>query len=227
MRSEINRAWALVVALAVALLASTAGYGQAGGEHEDDNRVLMDILDDDAVLIVREEDGRELVRVIGRNRIVHRQRVAWSDELDYDSGRGTAVMTGNVEVIDEGEDNLTLHADHVELNLDDETATATGNVRFVQGDTHGRSDRLHYGEYARVKAAIDAELSRRNEAALQSVREALAEFASGDRVLLLVGRVELEDGERSFNTELAVINTRSDAVLSLGRSSARLPGPQD
>jgi len=37
--------------------------------------------------------------------------------------------------------------------------------------------------------------------------------------------VDVRDGEREFQSEFVIINTRDDATVSLGRSAARLPGP--
>jgi len=57
------------------------------------------------------------------------------------------------------------------------------------------------------------------------VQETLQSFRDDDPIIVLKGRVDVRDGEREFQSEFVIINTRDDATVSLGRSAARLPGP--
>ncbi|MFO7311221.1 MAG: hypothetical protein C0P61_004080 [Bacillota bacterium] len=226
----------LAGALALVFCMTAIGHGQAGGEtgagtagtepRAGGDQIIMDILDEDALLLVQRVDGRDVVRVLGRSQVRHRQRTAWANELEYDEGAGRAVMRGDVELVDEGDEPLNVVAGYLELDLDTEAALARGNVRFVRGDGRGRADELHYGEYAQLQPVIAAELAARrtNAAAVQAF---LADFLPEDRVLVLIGNVDMQEGDREFAAEFVVINTRNEALLSVGRSAARLPGPAD
>lgn len=193
----------------------------------DKTPITMDILADDAVLVISKSDGRDIVRVIGRTRIDHKSRSVWTDELEYDEDAGYAVMNGDVELVDTGDDALNLNAAYLELDLNTEAAYARDDVRFQRDDAAGTSDVLHYGEYAELAAIIDAELSRRTPAAANAVRSVLSTFLADDKVLILQGTVDMIEGEREFRSEFVVINTRDDAMVSLGRSAATLPAPGD
>lgn len=201
-----------------------AGDSQAADQAAD--QIVLDILDEDALLIMSRVDGRDVVRVLGRNVVRHRERVVWSDELEYDQADGRAVMTGDVELVDEGDDPLQLSAAYLELDLDNETAMARGQVRFTQDEVRGTAEVFHYGEYSRLRSVIEAEFSARRAGAA-AIEAALADFLPDDRVLVLIDGVELQDGDREFITDFVVVNTRSDALLSVGRSAARLPGPDE
>ncbi|REJ32192.1 MAG: hypothetical protein DIU83_09245 [Bacillota bacterium] len=178
-------------------------------------------------MFIAKVDGRDLVRVIGRTRLEHGSRTVWTDELEYDEEAGTARMQGDVELVDEGEDALSLTSQVLRLDLNSEAATATGNVRFTRGEASGTADELYYGRYADLRSVIEAELAARPDAVRRAVGETLGAFLDDDDVLVLRGRVDMKDGEREFQSEFVVINTRDDALVSLGRSSARLPGPEN
>ncbi|HEY8417943.1 MAG TPA: hypothetical protein VIK93_07905 [Limnochordales bacterium] len=218
-------------ALALALLLVAAGgqalaqaeTSDAGGDPED--QIIMEILDEDALLLVSRAEGRDVVRVLGRNVVRHRQRVVWSNQLEYDEEQRRAVATGDVELVDEGDEPLELFADYVELDLDNETAFARGHVRFTRDQLRGSAEEMHYGDYALLQAFIEEELrARRAGAAVETV---LAEFLPDDAVLVLMGAVHLNDGDREISTDFVVHNTRSEALFSVGRSAARLPGPEE
>lgn len=187
--------------------------------------ITMLIMDDDAVLLITKVEGRDVVRVIGRTQIDHRTRSVWTNELEYDEEAGRAVMTGDVELTDDGDDGLHLTSDHLELNLNTEAALAIGDVRFTRQNAGGTAHELHYGEYSDVYAVIEAELSIRPEAVRHMVQDSLTGFAPDDKVLVLRGQVDMKDGEREFQSEFVIMNTRDDAMVSLGRSAATLPGP--
>lgn len=229
-RAGRTAAWLLALALAFspAALAQEDGGAEADGAEGGGRRpVVMTILDDDAVMFIAKVDGRDLVRVIGRTRLEHGSRTVWTDELEYDEEAGTARMQGDVELVDEGEDGLSLTSQALRLDLNSEAATATGNVRFTRGEASGTADELYYGRYADLRSVIEAELAARPDAVRRAVGETLGAFLDDDDVLVLRGRVDMKDGEREFQSEFVVINTRDDALVSLGRSSARLPGPEN
>src|SRR5690606_41083554 len=93
----------LAGALALVFCMTAIGHGQAGGETGAGNagtepraggdQIIMDILDEDALLLVQRVDGRDVVRVLGRSQVRHRQRTAWANELEYDEGAGRAVRS--------------------------------------------------------------------------------------------------------------------------------------
>ncbi len=228
MRSGWRYLWGLCLALTFLLAALAPGHAQGAGEGGagGDDEIVLNILDEDALLVVQRVDGRDVVRVLGRSQVSHRRRVAWSDELQYDEGQRRVVLRGAVELMDQGDDPLDLAADLLELDLDTEAALARGNVRFTQEDARGSAEELHYGEYAQLLPVIEAQLAARrsSSAALQSL---LVDFLPGDRILVLIGNVQVEDADRAFSAEFVVLNTRTDALLSVGRSAARLPGPAD
>jgi len=217
-------------ALALALLLAASGsalaqeqMGGASGDPED--HVIMELLDEDALLLVSRVEGRDVVRVLGRNVVRYRQRVVWSNQLEYDEELSRAVVTGDVELFDEGEEPLELLADYVELQLDDETALARGNVRFSQDNLRGSAEEMHYGDFSLLQPFIEEQLrARRAGSAVETV---LAEFLPDDAVLVLMGAVQLYDADRTFNADFVVYNTRSEVLFSIGRSAARLPGPEE
>lgn len=213
-------AWLAVAALGGAAAAQADEQGAAQREP-----VTMSILDDDAVLLVAKVDGRDVVRVFGRTKVEHKSRAVWADELEYDEGASRATLTGGVELIDEGEEGLNLSARYLELDLNTDAATATGDVRFRRGEAQGAADELYYGTFEELRGVIDAELAGRSEAVRRAVEETLQSFRADDKVIVLKGRVDVKDGDREFQSEFVVINTRDDATVSLGRSAARLPGP--
>ncbi|OUM99421.1 MAG: hypothetical protein BAA04_08890 [Firmicutes bacterium ZCTH02-B6] len=236
MKTGWRKVWSLAVTLVVVLCVAAAVQAQTGVETgpgaadqasgDAGSQIVMDILDEDALLLVQRLDGRDVVRVLGRSQVQHRQRTAWSNELEYDEGASRAVLRGDVELVDQGDDPLNLNADYVELDLDTDAAVARGSVRFVRQEARGRAEQLHYGDYAQLIPVIETELAARrtNAAAVQAV---LGEFLPDDRLLVLIGNVDMQDGDRAFTAEFVVINTRNEALLSVGRSAARLPGPGD
>lgn len=220
--------WALLFALFLTAAPGTVAATQEGGDGASDREpVIMTILDDEAVMLVTKVDGRDVVRVFGRTQVEHGTRSAWADELVYEEAAGRATLTGDVELVDEGEDGLDLTAQKVELDLNVDAATATGGVRFRRGDATGAADELYYGTYEDLRFVIEAELAARSEVVRRAVEETLRSFRDDDKVLVLKGRVDVKDGEREFQSEFVVINTRDDATVSLGRSAARLPGPEE
>lgn len=202
---------------------AAAGQAAAG----DKEPITLDILDDDALLLIRKTDGRDIVHVLGRAVIRHKERTVETDELVYDEESSYAIMDGDVRLTDTGEDGLNLTADHLELDLNSEAALARGDVRFVRKESRGAADVLRHGEYESLQAEIDAALAGRPAATVERVRAVLQTFLPDDKVLLLEGNVDLVDGDREFRSELVVINTRDDALVSVGRSAAVLPGPED
>ncbi len=185
----------------------------------------MTIMDDDAVMLITKVDGRDVVRVFGRTRVDHGSRSVWADELEYDEEASRAVMTGAVELVDEGDDGLNLTAQFLQLDLNTEAATATGDVSFRRGEAEGVADELYYGEFEELQAVS----KRRWRPVLRPCAghvETLSSFLADDKVLVLQGRVDMKDGEREFQSEFVIVNTRDDAMVSLGRSAARLPGPE-
>lgn len=217
------RARSVVLAALLVLAIGVVASAQTDGTAKEP--VTMVIMDDDAVLLIAKVEGRDVVRVFGRTQIDHRTRSVWTDELEYDEEAGYAVMTGSVELVDAGDDGLQLTADFLELNLNTEASVARGDVRFARQDASGTADELHYGEYAEVKAVIETELSARSDAVRRMINDTLAGFLADDKVLVLMGRVDMKDGDREFQSEFVIINTRDDAMVSLGRSAATLPGP--
>ena|GEM_PF-2542788 len=220
---------ALVTLLAGLLLAAGAAQGawaqaDEAGEVEREP-VTMTIVDEDAVLLVTRVDGRDVVRVIGRTQVEHKSRAVWADQLEYDEAAGRATLTGSVELVDEGEDALNLTAQYLELDLNTDAAKAAGDVRFRRGEASGSADELYYGSYQELRALIEAELAGRSESVRRAVQETLQSFRDDDTIIVLKGRVDVRDGEREFQSEFVIINTRDDATVSLGRSAARLPGP--
>lgn len=207
--------------------AATIASAQAEGQPPGKQPITLDILDDDALLLISRTDGRDIVHVSGRARIRHKDRTVWTDELEYDEQQSYAVMHGAVELIDDGEDGLNLTAEHLELDLNTEAALARGDVQFVRADTRGNADSLRYGEYSRLRADIEAALAGRPATVAERVLGAIGSFLADDKVLLLEGDIDLIDGERQFRSELVVINTRDDALVSIGRSVATLPGPDE
>lgn len=189
--------------------------------------ITLDILDDDALLLISRGDGRDIVHVSGRARILHKDRTVWTDELLYDEQQSYAVMDGAVELVDEGDDGLNLTADHLELDLNTEAASARGDVQFERKETRGRADTLRYGEFSALRADIEAGLADRPQSVADRVLAAMSGFLADDEVLLLQGAVDLIDGDRQFRSDFVVINTRDDALVSIGRSVATLPGPED
>lgn len=233
---NMKRRWGMAgFALAVSLCVAAA-FGQAAFAQEDEGSaegsarasepITMTIMDDDAVMLITKVDGRDVVRVFGRTRVDHGSRSVWTDELEYDEEASRAVMTGDVELVDEGEDGLNLTAQFLQLDLNTEAATATGDVRFRRGEAAGVADELYYGEYENLQDVVDAELAARSEAVRRAVLETLRSFRADDKVLVLKGRVNMKDGEREFQSEFVIVNTRDDAMVSLGRSAATLPGPE-
>lgn len=227
-----RKAWGPVL-VAVLLWAAAAGLAQAQGASEKAGEtggsrepVFLDILDEDALLLVTRSEGRDVVRVLGRSQVRHKRRTVWFDQLEYHEDANWAVLTGAVQLVDEGEDPLHLTADYMELDLDSETAFARGNVQFVQEAAEGSSDVLHYGEYSRLQPFIQEELAAR-QAAPAALEAALAQFRPDDAVLILIGNVQMYDGDREFAAEFVVYNIRTESLVSVGRSAARLPGPQD
>lgn len=225
----------LLVSVIAALLAFIGGApasAQAPGEPVEEagaekDPVTMSIMDDDAVLLITKVEGRDVVRVVGRTRVDHRRRSIWTNELVYDEEAGHAAMTGDVELVDHGDDGLNLTSDYLELNLNTEAAVAKGDVRFTRQDAAGTADELYYGELAHVHAVIEAEMTARPESVRRMVNETLGSFLADDEVLVLRGRVEMKDGDREFQSEFVIINTRDDAMVSLGRSAAKLPAPEE
>lgn len=221
-----------VVALLLTLLVGAAAFAQPTDEAADAGDtgggrepVTMTIMDDDAVMLIAKVDGRDVVRVVGRTRVEHGSRTIWTSELEYDEEAGHAEMEGDVQLVDDSDDGLNLTARALRLDLNTEAATASGEVRFERGDAQGAADELHYGEYEEVQAVIEAQLAARTDAVRRMVNDTLAGFLADDKVLVLIGRVDMKDGEREFQSEFVIVNTRDDAMVSLGRSSARLPGP--
>lgn len=218
------------VLLLAALLAgapTVIGLAQEGAVAGDKTPITLDILEDDALLLIRKTDDGDVVHVQGRALIRHKERTVETDELVYDEQRSYAVMDGDVQLTDTGEDGLNLTADHLELDLNTEAAFARGNVRFARKDSRGTADVLRHAEYATMADEIDAALAERPASTVARVRTVLDTFLPDDKVLLLEGNVDLVDGEREFRSELVVINTRDDALVSIGRSAATLPGPED
>src|SRR5690625_3276275 len=149
---------AICLAVALALVGGPVGVdAQEGAEAKEP--ITLDIMDDDALLLISKVDGRDIVRVVGRSRIRHKERTVETDELRYDEDNSYAVMQGNVELLDEGEDGLQLTADHLELDLNTESAFAQGGVRFVRKETRGTADTLRHGEFASLQEDIDAVLA--------------------------------------------------------------------
>lgn len=219
--------FALAVALSiVAAVGPLASAQEDAGGAQTSEPVTMTIMDDDAVMLITKVDGRDVVRVFGRTRVDHGSRSVWADELEYDEEASRAVMTGAVELVDEGDDGLNLTAQFLQLDLNTEAATATGDVSFRRGEAEGVADELYYGEFEELQAVVDAALAARSEAVRRAVLETLSSFLADDKVLVLQGRVDMKDGEREFQSEFVIVNTRDDAMVSLGRSAARLPGPE-
>lgn len=223
----------IIVAMVMTLVAlvgpgARVAARDAGGEQAEGKApITLDILDDDALLLISKTDGRDIVHVLGRATIRHKERTVETDELLYDEERSHAVMDGDVRLVDEGEDGLNLTADHLELELDSEDAIARGNVRFERKDSQGVADVLRHGEFASLRAEIERVLAGRSSATVERVLRALDTFLPDDNVLLLQGNVDLVDGERQFQSEFVIINTRDDSLVSVGRSAATLPGPDD
>lgn len=218
----------LTLIFSAAVLAQSVEEGaDVDNDGGDRDPVTMTIMDDDAVMLIAKVDGRDVVRVVGRTLVEHGSRTIWTSELEYDEEAGHAEMAGDVELVDEGEDALNLTAQTLRLDLNTEAATATGDVHFERAEAQGSADELHYGEYEEVRSVIEAQLAARTEAVRRMVNETLAGFLADDKVLVLIGRVDMKDGEREFQSEFVIINTRDDAMVSLGRSSARLPGPDN
>lgn len=218
----------LLAASVLALAVLAAGVGPATtASAADKTPITLDILDDDALLLIRKGDDGDVVHVLGRAVIRHKERTVETDELVYDEDRSYAVMDGDVQLTDTGEDGLNLTADHLELDLNTEAAYARGNVRFERKDSRGIADALRHAEYASMADEIAAALAGRPASTVARVQSVLDTFLPDDKVLLLQGNVDLVDGEREFRSELVVINTRDDALVSVGRSAATLPGPED
>lgn len=216
----------MVLALAAGAAVSAQEAGGPGGNGEGDKKpIVMTIMDDNAVMLIAKVDGRDVVRVTGRTRLDHGSRSIWTDELEYDEDAGTAVMSGNVELLDHDEDALNLTSRHLRLDLNTEAAIATGGVRFARGAARGAADELHYAEYAALRPLIEAELALRPEAVRRTIRDTLSAFSDDDTLLVLRGGVDMKDGEREFQSEFVILNTEDDALVSLGRSAARLPRP--
>lgn len=223
-----------VVTVAIAILLSAAVFGgtvdvlaqQPEGQGES-QPITLDILDDDALLLILRDGDKDIVQVQGRSRIQHKERTVWANELQYDEEQSYAVMEGDVQLVDEGEDGLTLYADHLQLDLNTEAAFARGDVRFERTNTRGQADTLRYGQYSLLKEDIQAELMTRPATVAERVLQVMSSFADEDKVILLRGSVDLVDGDRQFRSEFVIVNTRDDALVSVGPSAATLPGPDE
>lgn len=199
---------------------------EGDGKTGEKDLITLDIMDDDALLLISKIDGRDIVHVLGRSRIHHKERTVETDELRYDEENSFAVMDGDVQLVDTGEEGLNLLTEHLELDLDSEAAFARDGVQFERKDSKGTADTLRHAEYAALKEYIEGALAGRPTGTVERVRTVLATFLPDDKVLLLQGNVDLVDGEREFRSELVIINTRDDALVSVGRSAATLPGPE-
>lgn len=221
-------AWTFILLMTLAVVTGgDAAAAENAEAKEPSEPITLDILDDDALLLISKTDGRDIVHVLGRSQIQHKDRTIVTDELRYDEENSFAVMDGDVELVDEGEDGLNLTADHLELDLDTEGAFARGNVNFKRKDSRGVADVLRHGEFTALREDIERAIEGRPASTLERILSVLQTFLPEDKVLLLEGDVDLVDGERQFRSELVVINTRDDALVSVGRSAATLPGPDE
>lgn len=216
-----------VLFAALTLGGGTAVAADSSEQTKEKQPITLDILDEDALLLIERADGRDVVQVVGRSRIRHKDRTVLADELQYDEERSYAIMDGSVQLDETGEDGLHLTADHMELDLNTEGAFAEGNVHFERSDARGRADTLHYGRYSAMQQNIEQALSGRPERVAARVLTALASFLPDDDVLVLQGNIDLVDGDREFRSDFVVMNTRDDALVSIGRSTATLPGPDE
>lgn len=128
-----------------------------------------------------------------------------------------AVVTESPRLSQSGPDSFEMTAGkQIDIDLEDESITATGGVRITTKETVITAGQLVGGPLAHMQSVIEQAVAELDRDFATLVQLWLAETNAEDRLMLIEGEVKASDPSFTFNGQRLVANISTESYLFIG-----------